>query len=376
MKRKTSTEGTLYQLPSGSWRAQISIDGKRWSATRPTRVLARDWLRQVSEQAGRGLDYQATQITLGDWIERWMETKRGHLRASSQRSYSSAIRLYIRPQLGRYKIGDLSRAMVQAWVNNLVDAGVGTRTIQIAHMVLGNALSHAVQIGTVQTNAAHHCLMPKDDSGELVVWTESQVSQFLIAIRGNRNEALYRLALASGMRRGELLGLRWSDIDWQAGRIQVVRQALEPTGGGYAFGEPKTARGKRVVEIGQAMLAQLRVQEKRVHELQHVFYLSWDENDLVFPSQRGCPQRGGNVVRQFRALAGAAGVPVIRFHDLRHTAATIMLSHGIPPVIVAGMLGHTLSVLMTRYAHYIQSMQGEAARLMDEVTTPVELRIK
>jgi integrase len=297
-----------------------------------------------------------------------METKRGHLRASTAHNYELSIRLYIMPYLANYKLNELSRGVVQSWIDTLGSKKVGARTIEVCHMVLHNSLEHARQIGMIVGNPTEHVMLPKAKEREMGIWTESQITQFLASIRGDANEVLYQLALATGMRRGELLGLQWKDIDW-SGRISVTRQAIRTNHAGYTFGDVKTARGRRTIEIGMGMVERLRFQEQRVHEMRKVFAKRWEENDLVFPTQLGTPRCGSNLDRLFIALARQAGVPVIRFHDLRHTAATIMLSHGIPAVIVAGMLGHTVSVLMTRYAHYIPSMQGEAARLMDEITT-------
>lgn len=357
----------MYQLPSGSWRAQISVDGRRHSATRGSRVEAREWLRQMKERAGLGLVYEAAQLSLADLLSRWLETKRGHLRPKTIDGYERSVRLHINPYIGTQKIDSINRALVQAWIGELIKRKTGTRSIQLAHLVLQGCLEHALQIGMLVHNPARLVMIPKDKKTEMKVWTESQVSQFLVAARGDALEMLYNLALATGMRRGELLGLQWRDIDW-SGRIQVVRQAGQMKGGGYEFGEPKTARGRRMIEVGGGIVDKLRAQEKKVHELHRVFVRSWQENDLVFPSERGTPISGSGLDVRFHRLARRAGVPVIRFHDLRHTAATLMLSHGIPPVIVSGMLGHSPSVLMAKYAHYIPSMQGEAARLMDELT--------
>ena len=178
------------------------------------------------------------------------------------------------------------------------------------------------------------------------------------------------------MRRGELLGLQWKDIDWTKRQIYVRRGVFHPAGGGFVFQPPKTKLGKRTVQLGQGITDQLRAQLQLVNFMRKSARDKWQENDLVFPSDVGTPIGGDRITHEFPILAKMAGLPVIRLHDCRHTAASIMLSHGIPPIIVAGMLGHSLAILMTTYAHYIPGTQDEAARLMDEILTPIPIDLR
>jgi integrase len=186
-------------------------------------------------------------------------------------------------------------------------------------------------------------------------------------------------------RRGELLGLQWKDIDWTKRQIFVRRGVFNPAGGGFIFQPPKTKLGKRTVQLGQGITDHLRAELQLVDLTQKFARDNWRENDLVFPSQVGTPIGADRITHEFPALTRMAGLPVIRFHDCRHTAASIMLSHGIPPIIVAGMLGHSLAILMTTYAHLarfaryacnIPGTQDEAARLMDEILTPIPIDLR
>lgn len=367
-KRRSSSEGSISQLPSGHWRGRVYLQGRRITATRRTKVEIIAWIREIKDQAEAGLSYQATRMLLGEFMVRWMEMKRSQVRAKTLQSYSDIIRIYIHPRLGKVKLIELTPGIVQGFLDRLVAEKVGARTVQLCHAILRGSLKHAQHLGLVIRNPAEVCVPPKPVRAEMAIWSESQVNAFLAGVQGERNEYLYHMALSTGMRQGELLGLRWEDIDFLSGKVQVVRQAQYLRGKGMTFQEPKSKRGIRSVELGPGMIDRMRDQLKRVGLAREFAGERWVENDLVFPSTVGTVQSNRNLSRDFEGLVNRSGLPAIRFHDLRHTAATILLSHGIPPVIVAGRLGHTLAILMDRYAHFIPSMQGEAARLMDEVT--------
>lgn len=361
------------QLPSGSWRAQVTLQGRRLSHTCKSQQGAREWIRKVAGQIEQGLTYDAERTRVGTWLESWLKNKRAQLRTATIQQYEWVAEKYLLPELGRIRLRELTPARIQAYYDSLLREGRGERTIQCVHIVLYGCLEQAARIGLVARNPAAVCILPKTSRGEMQVWTENQVSEFLIFVSGQRNEILYQTALATGMRRGELLGLKWQDVDWLARTVTVRRQAFHPQGGGWVMQEPKTERGRRSVQLGAGMVERLREQMAKVELTRKIARDRWQEHDLIFPSTQGTPQGGTSISHEFQALVTRSGLPRLRFHDLRHTAATIMLSHGIPPVIVAGMLGHSLGVLMERYAHFIPSMQGEAARLMDEVTSPVKV---
>jgi integrase len=234
-------------------------------------------------------------------------------------------------------------------------------------------LEQAKQLGLVARNPAEFCRVPKSPKMEMSIWDEAQVNNFLVSIRGHKNENLYYLALATGMRRGELLGLKWQDVDWVHRKILIHRQCCNPEGGGFVFQEPKTKLGIRSVQLGMAMLERLRGQLTNIDIMRKISREKWQDYDLVFPSLLGKPLYGNNVSIEFQEMVKLSGLPHIRFHDCRHTAASILLSRGIPPVIVAGMLGHSISTLLSTYAHFIPDMQDEAARVMDEVTSSIEV---
>ena len=374
-RRRSRGEGTLVQLPSGSWRAQVCIDRKRLSITKKTRGEAREWVREMQEKISLGMTYEASQTRLSQFMENWLRVKRYSIRPATDRQYSDAVRIYILPSLGELKLIDITPKTIQAFIDSLSDAHVGRRTIQIVRLILHSCLQHAVDLAVIKYNPVEIVKAPKSDKRDLQVWNEDEVSLFLRSIEGERNENFYYLALTTGMRQGELLGLKWPDIEWKRGVIMVKRQAVRVRGGGYGFAEPKSKRGRRVVDLGIGSIEKLRTQYELINIGRQAMKESWTENELVFPTKRGTPQEGTNIDREFKRLVAQAGLPKIRFHDLRHTAASILLSRGIPPVMIAEMLGHTMGVLLSTYAHFIPSDQSEAARVMDEVTAPILVKI-
>ncbi len=375
-RRRTASEGSVYKLPSGSWRAQICIDRKRLSTTKSSKGEARAWIQEMQEKISLGMTYEASQTRLDLFMENWLRIKRYNIRPATDRQYTDATHNYILPSLGELKLIDLTPKTIQAFIDKLIHNQVGRRTIQIVRLVLHSCLQHAVDLVIIKYNPAEIVKVPKTEKHDLHVWNEDEVSRFLHSIEGERNENFYYLALTTGMRQGELLGLKWPDIDWKRGVIMVKRQAVRVRGGGYAFAEPKSKRGWRVVDLGVGSIEKLRAQYEKVNTVRQAMKDDWEENELVFPTKRGTPQLGTNIDREFHRLMLIVEMPKIRFHDLRHTAASILLSRGIPPVMIAEMLGHTMGVLLSTYAHFIPSDQSEAARVMDEVTRPVRVSPK
>lgn len=179
---------------------------------------------------------------------------------------------------------------------------------------------------------------------------------------------MYHLAITTGMRQAELLGLKWKDADWQRKSLKVRRQMRREVGGGFTFAQPKTKAGRRTIIIGQAVIDRLREHRESQQVERIKVGARWQDFDLVFPSKIGTPMDGGNLRREFRQLIELSGLPVIRFHDLRHTAASLMLNYGVPVIVVSRRLGHARpSITLDVYGHLIPSMQDEAARLMDDL---------
>jgi integrase len=369
MSKRAKGTGSIYRLKNGNWRALVTVQGRRISHTEPTKKAASDWAVTTTTQIEQGLTYGSTQTRFDKFLDGWLETKSTGLRTATQEQYRRLTRLYIKPGLGPVIIKDLNAARIQAFIDGL-KAETGLRTIELCYTVLHGCLKHAQRLGLVSQNWAELVEVPRPEKREMSVWDEGQVSLFLSTV----DDPLYRMAFATGMRRGELIGLQWRDLDWQSEAIQVRRQVITPEGGGWRFQEPKTARGRRAIRLGPGLLEALRRHFNQTLLLARAIAGDrWQESDLIFPSQVGTPRNGYEVSKAFHRLAEQAGLPAIRFHDIRHTAASIMLLHREPPVRVAAILGQSLAVLMDTYAHYIPDDQERAAALMDAITTPVKV---
>jgi integrase len=373
-KRRTAGEGTINQLPSGSWRAQVSLKRRRLSHTSKTQQTARKWLRKIHDQIDQGLTYDDERTTVGIFLDGWLATKKNELRLATYEQYSWVSRLYLQPYLGMIRLKDLSSGQVQDFYDQLATAGKGVRSIRVAHAVLHSCLEQAKNLGLVARNPTEFCKVPKQNKKDLNIWSEDQVMKFLNFVHGHRNENLYYLALATGMRRGELLGLQWKDVDWVHRKLLIHRQCFHPRGGGFIFQPPKTNLGRRVIQLGSGPIDKLRSQLYNIDLMRKISKNKWQEHDLVFPSIIGTPQGDRNLTHEFQQLVKNSGLPSIRLHDCRHTAASILLSHGIPAATVAEMLGHSMAILLSTYTHFMPDTQNEAAQLMSDIISPIEIK--
>jgi integrase len=368
-------EGTYLQRPSGRWQAQTSLDGRRLSKTFDTAKECREWLREIDELKTNGLSIRGAKITVGAYLEIWLENIQSTLRPRTWEQYASNVNNYLKPSLGDIRLGELQPLQIQSFYTLLRRNGLGDRTIQLVHSVLHRALVIAHRQGLIGRNPAAAVERPKVSYKEMRLLDGNQARSFLIAVMGTRDEALYHIALKTGMRQGEILGLRWSDLDWSSGELHVKRKLQRVTGQGLVFSEPKTRAGSRMILLGSSLLDILTQHYKRQDiERQRP---NWQENNLIFPSTTGTPYDQRNLLREFKKSLKEAGLPDIRFHDLRHTAATIMLLENTPLLTVARRLGHSKpSVTLDVYGHYLPGMQEQVATTMDEVLTPVAAELQ
>ena len=376
MARRSNNEGSLSKRPNGTWRAQVSIEGKRLSHNGDTKVDCQHWLRKMLEQIEQGLTYAGSQTTIEGFFSNWIETVRSSLRPKTVHQHEQIINNYIIPGLGKIKVKDLRPEIVDAFYQKQLKAETGVRTVRYIHSVLHAGLEKAVKLAIIGRNPVDGATPPRLVSNEMQVLDESQVLRFLVGVQDHRNKALFHLAVKTGMRQGELLGLKWIDLDWVSGCLQVRRQLQRIDGKGYVFCEPKTKSGRRTIQLGENMLQTLRehINDQRLDRM--AAGRRWKENDLIFPSTIGTPLDLRNLLRDFKETLEKVGLPEIRFHDLRHTAASIMLKHNIPVLTVSRILGHSKpSVTLDVYGHLIPGMQSIAAKIMDEVITPIQVSI-
>jgi integrase len=273
------------------------------------------------------------------------------------------MELRVLPLLGKVQLQKLLPQHLQKLYNQKLEEGYAPQTVKHIHRVLHRALGDALRWQLVVRNvcdAVHPPRVPKKEM--LQALTGEQAQQFLEATAGDPLEALYVLALTTGMRQGELLGLKWVDLDLALGTLQVRRTITRLAKKGFSVSEPKTAKSRRKIHLTRLAIEVLKRHRLRQHEAKLAAGPAWDEQGWVFCNKVGRPIEVGNMIRRsFRRVLNKAGLPVIRFHDLRHSAASLLLSLGVHAKIVQELLGHSqISLTLDTYSHVLPSLQEEA----------------
>lgn len=375
MAKRGNGEGSIYYRNSDKkWVGSVTLGkGKRKVIYGKTRKEVQEKLKIVLHDQQQGTLVTAQPQTVAHFLTDWLEnTHRRRLRPRTYERYREALYLHIIPSLGHIQLQKLTAQRVQAFYTRKADEGLAPATIIYYHSVLHNALDTAVKWGLVVRNVCDLVAPPRKDRFEIQPLTMEQMQHLLATLRGHKWEALFTLAMATGMRRGELLGLKWQDINFEAGRLQVRRvlsrvpthmPAREHV---YVEAEPKTQKSRRSVMIAPFALEALK--RHRVSQLEAKVKAGecWQEHDYVFCTLQGRHLGPNHVVVEFKKLLTRAGLPNIRFHDLRHSAATLLLSLGIHPKVVQELLGHTqISITMDVYSHVLPGMQQDAMRQLD-----------
>jgi integrase len=370
--RRGNREGSINKRRDGRWEARLTLEnGQRKTYYGRTRQEVQQKLAQAQRDLAGGLPIVGERLLVSQFMETWLETAKHRLKASAYRRYRTNLRVHILPALGRVSLAKLTAQQVQHLYTQKLNAGLSASTVLNIHTVLHSALNDATRMGLVQRNVADIVQKPRRRRTKQKTLSEAGVRTFLSAIRGDRLEALYILALSTGLREGELLGLSWSDVDLERGMLQV-RQSLQESDGSkrYVLDEPKTSHSRRRVALSKRAIDALdRHRECQAIE-RETCGQKWDgAYDLVFPNLVGRPIHPSHLrARQFPRVLERAGLPSIRFHDLRHTAATLLLKQGVNPKIVSGMLGHAnISITLDTYSHVIPDMQAPAVSAMNQL---------
>jgi len=375
-RRRGNNEGTIYPRPNGTYRAQISLDGHRLSYNGQTRKACQDWLHKTRGRIDDGMTYEGAKTSLEDFFGDWLTMKSTTVRHHTERQYRQITRDYILPQLGSKELLQLRPDHIQLLYNQHIEAGVSPRTVELVHSVLRGALNHAVRLGLLSRNPTYAVVPPKPTPKEMKTLDENQIQTFLIVAQSEQPEflPLYQLALTTGMRLGELLGLSWNDLDWDRQTLSVKRQLTRIRDEGLVLTPPKTKAALRTIKLGASTWSILKSHHKSQYMAQSCRDPDWQEKDLVFTQTNGKPYGPRQVQKAYKRILNAAGLPNMRFHDLRHTAATHMIAKGVDMSTVKRRLGHTkVSTTFDNYVHAVPGMQEKAAAVIDEITTPVAL---
>jgi integrase len=377
--KRGNGEGTIKQRTitlkdgtrkSGGWEAQISLgSGVRKSFYGRTRQEVASKLAAARRDLDKGMFIvRDERQTVGQYLTTWLADVQTQIRPSSHRRYGDYVRLHLVPALGKIPLTKLTAQQVQALYTRKRADGLSATTVHSLHGVLHRALKDAERLGLVQRNVSEQVRPPRRSTAEMQTLTEEQAARFLAAAEGDRFHALYVLALTTGMREGELLGLRWGDVDLDRGRLQV-RVAVQETATVYILAEPKTGHSRRTIGLSSLAVQALRDHRGRQLEERLALGPAWTEQDLVFPSAVGGLMIPHNLAKRgFKRVLKHAGLPDLHFHCLRHTAATTLLSRGVSPKVVSEMLGHAdISITLRVYAHVTPHMQQTAVDVMQHV---------
>ncbi len=324
-------------------------------------------LNEARGDAAKGLVYDDENLTVGKYLERWLaDSVLGTVRQRTYEGYAHMVERHIAPSLGRVKLKNLTPAHVRGLYRERLDSGLSLRTVQYIHTTLSKALKQAAEDGLIPRNSAASVKAPRPRREEIRPLDREQVRALFEAVSGHRLEALYIVAVTAGLRLGELLGLKWEDVDLDTGTLQV-RRVLSEARSGRLFEAPKSGKGRQIRLTRYATEALKRHRKRQLEERMKLAGL-WQDQGLVFPSQVGTPLFARNLQRHFKALLKRAGLPqTIRFHDLRHTCATLLLRQGVNPKFVQELLGHAdISLTLNVYSHVLPDMGDAAAGAMDD----------
>jgi len=374
-KRRSNNEGSLFKRKDGRWVAQATVEGRLISKYFKTQHEGREWLKTIRSQIDEGLNFQGANITLEAYLNDWLKTIPMSLRPKTIKQYTTIVRLHILSYLGAVRLRDLRPDMIQKLYNSKLAAGSGVRTVQMIHAVLHKSLNQALKLGLVTRNPSNAVSKPKLIRTEMKVLNDTQVRTLLLAASETEYYALFYIAVSTGLRQGEILGLKWSDLDWGTRHLKIQRQLQRVGGKGLIFCEPKSRAGRRTIVLGRSAIDALRKHFKNQQLQRQAAGDEWIETDLIFTSSIGTPLDHRNVFRIYKELLKTAGLTDMRFHDLRHTAATIMLQQNVHPKVVQERLGHSdISLTLNTYSHVMPGMQEEAADKIDEVLTMVDVK--
>ena len=377
MKRRGANEGNIRRRShDGRWEARYYLpDWSRRSLMGKTRAEVRDKLAKALHDAGLGLPAIDERQTVKQYLTTWYESMKPQVRISSYRRYGDYINHLI-PALGHVSLSKLTPQHLQVFYNKKLVEGLSSTTVHGIHSMLHRALKDALQMGLLNRNVSEMLRPPRSGNREMRPLSVIEMQRFLEVVRDDRFYALYVLALSTGMREGELLGLRWQDVDLPRHIVQV-RMNVQETLGRYIIAETKTAYSRRTVALTQAAVDALAEHWQKQQRVKVEMGSMWADNDLVFPNGYGGIMIPHNITkRSFKRYLVKAGLSrAVRFHDLRHTAASLLLASGVNVKVVSEMLGHSnVSITLRIYAHVLPHMQQSAVTAMDNLLASPEPR--
>ena len=389
-KKRGNNEGSIYKRKDGLWCGQITIGRdengrqKRQYFYGKTRQEVADKIAKALNDLANGIYVDPARMLVKDWLNTWLwEYKKQTLRPSTFQDYESLINNHIVPSIGHYKLKDLRPEHLQALYNSKHESGLSLSTIKHIHVILHSALDQALKNGLVVRNVSEATTLPKAKTKkEIRVLTLEEQKRFVAALEGERLKPAFLLALASGVRLGELLVLKWDCVNLKEGTITIKRSLRRiktydkslPTKTMLAFQEPKTAAGIRTIPVPPVILEELKEHRKRQLEEKLKAGSLYEDNNLVFATELGTPIEPRNFLRVFYRIIEKANLD-INFHALRHTYATRLLEANEHPKVVQELLGHNdISTTLNIYSHVMPEIKKAAAMKLNNLFENINIK--
>jgi integrase len=380
-RKRGQGEGSIFQRKDGRWAAALNLGWENGRRKRKhfygaTAAAVQEQLLKARSDHSRGLPIAIERQTVAQFLDHWLEhTLKAQAKPRSFESFSTITRLHIKPALGGIQLHKLAPQHVQKLLDEKSKNGLSPQTVTNIRTVLRSALSQAVKWSLVSRNSAALVNAPRIPHKNIKPLDSEHARTFLDAAKGGRFEAIYVVALTLGMRRGEVLGLRWSDVDLER-RALRVSQSMQRIATGPDSGkkselratETKTDGSRRTIALPDSVVRALKAHRVRQLQDRLAAGLSWQDTGLVFANRTGKPLEPIVLHRDYKDLLEAAKLPTMRFHDLRHSAASLLLAQGVHPRAIMELLGHSsITVTMNTYGHVLPAMMREAADKMDAI---------
>jgi integrase len=369
-KKRNAGEGSIFQRLDGRWCAQLDLG---WQNDRRVRKYlygekaeaVRDALLKARADYAAGLPVAVERQTAAQFLQRWLEDSvKPSCRPLTYEQYRQHVKLYLAPLLGSHQLAKLAPQHVRAFIRQKLEDGLSPRTVQLSLVILRRALGQAVTDGLAARNVAKLVDAPRWKRPEVKPWEPGEAARFVDAIKGEPLEAAYLVALSLGLRRGEVLGLRWCDVNLDAKTITIA-QALARVGGKLQLIEPKSRQSRRTLPLHDVLVAALRNHRRRQLEERLAAGSRWQDSGLVFTFGIGTPFEPRALNEDFDRIIAKGRLRRIRFHDLRHSCATFLLAQGVHSRVVMELLGHSqISLTMETYSHVLpDTMRDAVARV-------------
>ncbi|WP_394276312.1 tyrosine-type recombinase/integrase [Luteococcus sp.] len=371
-QRRGRGEGAVYKTETGTWRGAVDFGWKDGTRHRKyvsarTKAEAQQKIRELTRLAEEGRIIPGRVPTLEAWMNRYLdEVAAPTVRPSTLNRYRQETRLYIVPNLGRVKLDKLTPQHISDFYRTMLKR-LAAGSVRRLHALLRRALTVAVRWKIIPTNPVLSVDPPSIRRAEITPWSLDETKSFLTFVENRPMAARWQLGVALGMRQGEVLGLSWSDIDFEGRTLRISKALQYQPGAGLRLVEPKTAQSRRTVALPDHVVTSLEKHREDQEVQRQTAGDSWIETGLVFTTSHGTPYSPRNDYRTFKTLVAQAGLPEIRLHDLRHTAASNMLTRGVQARVVMETLGHSqISLTMNTYSHVAPNVSRDAADVMGE----------